>query len=104
MNEGNSCTEYEDHHGASTSKIFQKDKSNSKPKNYRIVITMPIYQCTLTNKMPELKALIEEHKPSIIAITEVTPKNIDFQYRKQKSKSLMNMKFSQNVSQIKGEV
>ena len=32
--------------------------------------------------MPELKALIEEHKPSIIAITEVMPKKYRFPVQK----------------------
>ena len=34
-------------------KKIPKDKPNSKPKNCRVIITMPTYQCyTLTNKMP----------------------------------------------------
>ena len=37
---------------------------------------------TLTNKMPELKVLIEEHKPLIIAITEVIPKKFRFPVQK----------------------
>ena len=37
---------------------------------------------TLTNKMPELKALIEERKPLIIAITEVIPKKFRFPVQK----------------------
>ena len=32
--------------------------------------------------MPELKALIQDHKPSVIAITEVTPKKYRFPVQK----------------------
>ena len=38
---------------------------------------------TLINKMPELKALAKDIQPSVIAITEVIPKN--YQYPVQKA-------------------
>ena len=37
---------------------------------------------TLTNKMPELKTLVKDTQPSVIAITEVTPKNYRFPVQK----------------------
>ena len=37
---------------------------------------------TLTNKMSELKAQIEEHSPQILAVTEVIPKNYRFPVQK----------------------
>ena len=44
---------------------------------------------TSTNKMPELKAQIVEHKPSIIAVTEVIPKTTEYQCKKLRSKYQM---------------
>ena len=37
---------------------------------------------TLTNKMSELKAQIEEHYPQIVTVTEVIPQNYRFQVKK----------------------
>ena len=37
---------------------------------------------TLTNKMPELKTLVKDTQPSVIAITEVIPKNYRFPVQK----------------------
>ena len=37
---------------------------------------------TLTNKMPELKALVKDIQPSVIAITEVIPKNYRYPVQK----------------------
>ena len=39
---------------------------------------------TLTNKMPELKTLVKDIQPSVIAITEVIPKITNIQSRRQK--------------------
>ena len=61
--------------------VHQKNTKKTTPIPNLNNVTLTI-QClytnadTLTNKMPELKALIQDHKPSVIAITEVTPKKI----------------------------
>ena len=42
----------------------------------------------VSNKMPELKAFLEHHKPWIIAVTEIIPKN--YQVQKAELKTLNN--------------
>ena len=59
-----------------TKENVKKDQS-TKTKTHQIANIKCMYTNadTLTNKMPELKALVKDIQPSVIAITEVIPKN-----------------------------
>ena len=54
-----------------------KKGQSTKTKTHQIAKIKCMYTNadTLTNKMPELKALVKDIQPSVIAITEVIPKN-----------------------------
>ena len=61
-----------------------KKGQSTKTKTHQIANIKCMYTNadTLTNKMPELKALVKDIQPSVIAITEVIPKNYRYPVQK----------------------
>ena len=65
-----------------------KKGQSTKTKTHQITNIKCMYTNadTLTNKMPELKALVKDIQPSVIAITEVIPKNYRYPVQKAERK------------------
>ena len=65
-----------------------KKGQSTKTKTHQIANIKCMYTNadTLTNKMPELKALVKDIQPSVIAITEVIPKNYRYPVQKAETK------------------
>ena len=73
-------------------KSQMRNKKKQKKSKGTIVFTEKSITCiftnadTLTNKFPELQTLLEIHRPDIIGVTEVKPKNITVPLTKAKLK------------------
>ena len=52
---------------------------------------------TLTNKMPELKALVKDIQPSVIAITESYTKNLPISSPEGRNKNLRGLQYFPGV-------